>query len=156
MFLDAFFNHIYVKRTIAASIDFSIEVVSGFLGGYFGAMLGALVVVLKNVSPAATQKAVWMGMGFGFLFWLIAVSWVNRVLIQGMSRATIGKRIMNLEIVSTGPAISWPVMMKHWLSVSLMGEVTVVASNDQTKIAPIIPLSPKTAAAEDSNKKKAA
>jgi hypothetical protein len=156
MFIDAFFNHIYVKRSLAAAIDFGIEVVSGILGGYFGAMVGALVVVLRNVSPMATQRAIWLGMGFGFLFFSIAVSWGNRVLIQGMSRATIGKRLMNLEIVSIGPAISWSVMMRHWLSASLFGEVTVVSSADQSKIAPIISISPKTTVIEDSDDKKAA
>jgi len=79
MYFDAFLNHIYVKRAIAAGIDFGIEVAAGFLGGYFGAMVAALVIVLYDVSPMATQKAIWSGMGFGFLFWSMAASLLNRV-----------------------------------------------------------------------------
>jgi hypothetical protein len=145
MFVDAFFNHVFVKRAIATGIDFSIEIAAGFLGGYFGAMVAALVIVLHRVSPMATQKAIWGGMGFGFLFWLITASWVNRVLIQGMSRASIGKRLMNLEIVSNGPAISWAVMMRHWVSGSLMGEVKVVSASDPMEVASVIQLQTKKA-----------
>jgi hypothetical protein len=156
MFVDAFFNHVLVRRAIASGIDFTIEVAAGFLGGYFGAMVAALVIVLHRVSPAATQKAIWGGMGFGFLFWMLAASWVNRVLIQGMSRATLGKRVMNLEIVSNGPAISWSVMMRHWVSGSLMGEVKVVLIHESTEVATVIPLQPKKASPAQEEEKKAA
>jgi hypothetical protein len=156
MFIDAFFNHVFVKRAIASGIDFSIEIAAGFLGGYFGAMVAALVIVLHRVSPMATQKAIWAGMGFGFLFWLVTASWVNRVLIQGMSRATIGKRLMNLEIVSNGPAISWAVMMRHWVSGSLMGEVKVVFAGEESESATVIQLQPKKANPTQNEEKKAA
>ena len=157
MFFDAFFNHVYVKRAIAAGIDFSIEVGAGLLGGYFGAMVAALVIVIYNVSPMATQRAIWSGMGFGFVFWMISASWLNRVLIQGMSRSSIGKRLMNLEIVSNGPAISWPVMMRHWMSVSLLGEVRVVASHSRDELAQVIPILPvKVVEKTASDEKKAA
>lgn len=139
MVFDAFLNHIYVKRAIAAGIDLGIELLSGALGGYFGAMVAALVIVLHDVKPATTQKAIWMGMGFGFLFWMIAVSWVNRVLIQGMSRASIGKRLMSLEIISNGPLISWSVMMRNWVTGSLIGEVRVVSSVEHQD-ATVIPI----------------
>jgi hypothetical protein len=156
MFVDAFFNHVFVKRAIASGIDFSIELAAGLLGGYFGAMVAALVIVLHRVSPAATQKAIWGGMGFGFLFWLVTASWVNRVLIQGMSRATIGKRMMNLEIVSNGPAISWTVMMRHWISGSLMGEVKVVMADESSVMATVVQLQPKKPAQTETEEKKAA
>jgi hypothetical protein len=157
MFFDAFFNHVYVKRAIAAGIDFAIEVGAGLLGGYFGAMVAALVIVIYNVSPMATQKAIWSGMGFGFVFWMISASWLNRVLIQGMSRSSIGKRLMSLEIVSNGPAISWSVMMRHWVTGSLLGEVKVVASHSPQAVAQVIPFqSPKVAEKTASDEKKAA
>lgn len=158
-------NNIYVKRIIAGTIDFSIELGSGLLGGYFGAMMAALVIVLQDVPPAATQKAIWTGMSFGFFFWCVTVSWVNRVLVQGFSRASIGKRFMELEIVSTGEPISWTVMMKHWMSATLIGQLKVVSSLDLSGVAPVYSIhsKPATAAAkipsvasEESSDKKAA
>ena len=150
-------NNTYVRRFVAGAIDLGIEVGSGFLGGYFGAMMAALVIVLHEVSPVSTQKAIWTGMIFGFLFWSFAVSWVNRVLIQGMSRATTGKKFMNLEIVSTGAPISWETMMKHWLSVTLIGEVKVISTFDVSKLAPVYSINTKPAAVtEESSDKKAA
>ena len=167
MFFDAIFlNNIYIKRIIAGMVDFGIELGGGLLGGYFGAMMAALVIVLNPVSPAATQTAIWSGMGFGFFFWAIAVSWVNRVLVQGMSRATIGKKIMDLEIISTGAPISWEIMMKHWMTASLIGEVKVVSSLDVSKLAPVYSIQAKpivfakehseTAVGDETSDKKAA
>ena len=160
------FNHIYVKRFFAASIDFGVEFGSALLGGYFGAMMAALVIVLGDVSPAATQKAIWTGMCFGFFFWGLAVSCLNRVLIQGYSRATIGKKYMNLEVVTTGSPISWEVMFKHWVTASFSGELRVVSSLDFTSVAPVISIHSKpavttavpsiVATVEESSDKKAA
>jgi len=144
MIFDAiFFNNIYIKRIIAGVIDFCIEFGCGLLGGYFGAMMAALVIVLNPVSPTATQTAIWSGMGFGFFFWAIAVSWMNRVLVQGMSRATIGKKMMDLQIISTGAPISWEIMMKHWISASMMGELKVVSTLDLSKLATVYSIQAK-------------
>ena len=167
MFFDVnYFNHIYIKRVIAGAIDVSIELGSGLLGGYFGAMMAALVIVLNQVSPASTQTAIWSGMGFGFFFWAITASWMNRVLVQGMSRATIGKKMMDLEIISTGAPISWQTMMKHWISVSMVGDIKIVSTLDTSKLAPVysIQAKPSTPAVarteaaneEESSDKKAA
>jgi hypothetical protein len=159
------FNNIHVKRFIAGTIDFGIEFGGGLLGGYFGAMMAALVIVLQEVSPAATQKAILTGMGSGFVFWYVIVSWVNRVLVQGFSRASIGKRFMELEIVSTGDPVSWAVMMKHWMSATLVGKISVVSSLDQTGMAPVLSIHSKpattvgampAAASDESSDKKAA
>lgn len=151
----------YLRRFIAWAIDLGIELGGGILGGYFGAMTAALVIVLHEVSPVATQAAIWTGMSFGFLFWGLAVSWVNRVLIQGMSRATFGKKFMNLEIMSTGAPINWETMMKHWISASLIGKIQVVSSLDVSKLAPVYSIHSKPAVgeaarSEESSDKKAA
>ena len=138
-------NNIYVKRTLAEAIDFSIAFGSGLLGGYFGAMTAALVIVLQDVSPTVTQKAIWTGMTFGFLFWSIAVSWVNRVLVQGFSRASIGKKMMELELISTGAPISWRLMLKHWISATMVGELKVVSTEDRSNLAPVYSIQSKTA-----------
>lgn len=155
MNFDAFINHIYFKRVVAAGIDFSIEVFGSLLGGYFGAMVAALVIVLKETNPMLTQKAIWTGMVAGFFFWGVAVSWVNRVLIQGLSRASIGKKLMQLEVISKGEPIDWKMMMKHWLTAGLAGELAVISILDAENLAPVIPLRPKTVE-EKANEKKAA
>jgi hypothetical protein len=155
MIFDAFFNHIYVKRAIATGIDFTIECVGALLGGYFGAMVAALVIVMTEANPRITQKAMWTGMVAGFLFWGITTSWMNRVLIQGISRSSIGKKLMQLELVSYGAPISWKSMMRHWVTGSLISELTVVSSLETDKLAPVIPLKPKTVQ-DQSNEKKAA
>jgi hypothetical protein len=64
---------------------------------------------------------------------------------------------MNLEIVSNGPAISWSVMMRHWMSGSLLGEVRVVASHSRDELAQVIPILPvKVVEKTASDEKKAA
>ena len=115
--------------------------------------MAALVIVLGDVSPAATQKAIWTGMFFGFFFWGLTVSWLNRVLVQGYSRASIGKKYMNLEIISTGAPISWEVMVKYWVTASFSGELTVVSTQDVTSIAPVYSIHSKPV--ESSDKKAA-
>jgi len=155
MSFDAFINHIYFKRVVAAGIDFAIEIVGSLLGGYFGAMVAALVIVLKETNPMMTQKAIWTGMIAGFFFWGVAVSWVNRVLIQGLSRASIGKKLMQLEVVSKGDPIQWKTMMMNWLSAGLAGGLFVISTLDSENLAQVIPLRPKTAE-EKANEKKAA
>ena len=140
-------QNIQLKRLLAGVVDFGIEFGSSLLGAYFGAMMGALVIVLHRVPPAATQKAIWTGMVFGFFFWGITVSWMNRVLIQGMSRASIGKKMMNLEIISTGAPISWEVMMKHWVSATMIGEIKVVSMLETITLAPVYSIHAKPTSA---------
>jgi hypothetical protein len=156
-----FITNMYARRFIAWAIDLGIELGGGLLGGYFGAMMAALVIVLHEVSPAATQAAIWTGMSFGFLFWGLAVSWVNRVLVQGMSRATFGKKFMDLEIVSTGAPINWESMMKHWISASFIGEIRVVSSLDTSQLAQVYSITDRPSVTEvattaESSDKKAA
>ena len=140
-----YLNHLYFKRAAAEIIDSSIELASGCLGGYFGAMVAALTVVLEGVSPHATQRAIWTGLISGFISWTLGSSWINRVLVQGISRSSFGKKIMNLEIVSTGEAISWTVMMKYWASASLFGPLKIVSSLDTSSFAPVYSIHAKPA-----------
>jgi hypothetical protein len=156
MIFDTLFSQIYIKRAVAAGIDFFIEVSGGFLGAYFGAMIAALVIAWNEMGADASQKTVWAGMTVGFLFWGLTVSWFNRVLIQGVSRSTIGKKFMQLEIVSFGAPIDFRVMMIHWLTAGIYGELRVVSSLDSSGLAPVIPLKPNAADAEKANEKKAA
>lgn len=128
---DGFFYHIHLRRTAAAAVDFSIEGVAALLGAYFGAVLAALMVVIHAPSPQVTQGALGAGMLFGASFCFLIASWVNRVLIQGMTRASIGKKLMKLEIVSVGDPISWPVMMKHWVTMTIATKVKVVEMGEE-------------------------
>ncbi len=138
MFFDAQqSNKLYLNRFMASSIDFLIEWGGAFLGGYFGAMMAALVIVLHQVHATETQGAIWSGMVLGFLFFGMSISFINRVLIQGISRATIGKKMFDLEIVSTGAPINWNVMVKYWMSATFMGELKVVSILDVSKIATV-------------------
>ena len=156
MYFDTPLLRIYLKRFLAMTIDFFIEIMGGVLGGYFGAMMAALVIVLNDVSPSATQKAIWTGMVFGFIFWGLSVSWVNRVLIQGFSRSTIGKKLMDLEIVSMGAPMSWKSMMKNWLGFTALGGIKVVSSLDRSEAAQIHSILEKSKIAQDADDKKAA
>ncbi len=156
MFFDALFNHIYFKRAVAACIDFFIELGGAVLGAYFGAMVAALIIAWSDLGAESSPKAIWTGLISGFLFWGLVVSWINRVLIQGVSRSTIGKKYMQLEVISLGAPIDWKIMMKYWVSATFAGELRVVSSLDQTGMAPVIPLKPKTAGVEKSDDKKAA
>lgn len=145
---------LWVRRWIAAGVDVLVEMICGVMGGYFGAMLAALTMVLHEVSPQMVQRSIWTGMISGFFFWALSASWINRVIIQGFSRSSIGKKIMELEIVSFGAPISWKVMMRYWLTVSLSGEIRVVFTRDQTGLATVhaIPLRDRKT---DSDKKAA-
>jgi uncharacterized RDD family membrane protein YckC len=105
-----------VARRIAAGfVDFSLELGSGFLGSYFGAMVAALAVAMKNENPEMMQSSIWSGFGFGFVFWALAISFLNRALIQGVSRSSIGKKIFKLELISCHQPLTWSTVMKRWV-----------------------------------------
>ncbi|MBS1959488.1 MAG: RDD family protein [Bdellovibrionales bacterium] len=106
---------VYIRRFGAGIIDGMIEVAGGLLGSYFGAMVAALVVALKNESPTAMQSSIWNGVGFGFVFWMFSISFLNRVLIQGVSRASIGKKVFDIELVSAVGPLTWGSVIKRWL-----------------------------------------
>ena len=108
-------KNIHIRRIGAGIIDGIIEISGGLLGSYFGAMVAALVVALKSDSPAVMQTSIWNGVGFGFVFWMFSISFLNRVLIQGVSRASIGKKIMGIEIVSAVGPLTWGSVTKRWL-----------------------------------------
>jgi uncharacterized RDD family membrane protein YckC len=103
------------RRIAAGFVDFSLELGSGLLGSYFGAMLAALVVAIKNQNPEAMQTSIWNGFGFGFVFWALSISFLNRALIQGVSRSSIGKKIFKLELISCGQPLTWGTVMKRWV-----------------------------------------
>lgn len=145
---------LWFRRILAAGIDFGVELLCGVMGSYFGAMVAALTMILHEVSPQATQRFIWTGMVSGFVFWYLSASWINRVLIQGISRASFGKRLMEIEIISLGAPISWSVMMRHWITAAMVGEIRVVSSRDRQNLAPIYEL--KKPADRVSQDKKAA
>lgn len=103
------------KRIAAGMVDLSIELLGGALGSYFGAFVAALASTLGTSTPEEVQSSIWSGLGFGFAFWLLSVSFVNRVLIQGISRASLGKKIFGLEIVSSTSKYTWSLMIQRWL-----------------------------------------
>ena len=108
-------NRHLIRRTGAGAVDFTIELAGGLLGSYFGALLAAFATMLRpGIEPEAMQHSIWSGFGFGFAFWVLAISFLNRVLIQGISRASIGKKIFQLELVSTGEPLSWRQMSIRW------------------------------------------
>ena len=111
------------RRLGSAGIDLALEVSGGVLGSYFGAMIAALVMAIKNENPNEMQKTILNGFGFGFVFCTLSISFINRVLIQGLSRSSIGKKFFELELISTGEPLSWNTMMKRWV-LSIVSLVT--------------------------------
>jgi hypothetical protein len=61
------------------------------------------------------EQSVRSGFGLGFAFWALSISLVNRVLIQGVSRASIGKKLFKLELIASGEPITWTTMLKRWV-----------------------------------------
>jgi uncharacterized RDD family membrane protein YckC len=96
-------------------VDFTLELWGGLLGSYFGAMVAALVTAMKTSAPEQMEQSVRSGFGLGFAFWALSISMVNRVLIQGVSRASIGKKLFKLELISSGEPITWTTMLKRWV-----------------------------------------
>jgi uncharacterized RDD family membrane protein YckC len=96
-------------------VDFTLELWGGLLGSYFGAMVAALVTAMKASAPEQMEQSVRSGFGLGFAFWALSISMVNRVLIQGVSRASIGKKLFKLELISSGEPITWTTMLKRWV-----------------------------------------
>lgn len=113
------------RRSASSAVDFTLELWGGLLGSYFGAMVAALVTAMKATAPEQMEQSVRSGFGLGFAFWALSISLVNRVLIQGVSRASIGKKLFKLELISTGEPITWTTMLKRWVvsvgSVSIGG-----------------------------------
>ena len=103
------------KRIGSAVVDGSIEIAGGLLGSYFGVMIAALLVAVRDEPAEALQHSMWHGMGFGFVFWALSVGFINRVLIQGVSRASIGKKVFKLELISSGNPLTWSTMMNRWI-----------------------------------------
>jgi uncharacterized RDD family membrane protein YckC len=108
-------KNVFLRRFGAGIIDGLIELSGGVLGSYFGAMLAALVMALKDETPAHMQDSIWNGVGYGFVFWMISISFLNRVLIQGVSRASIGKKVFNIELVSAVGPLTWGTVTKRWV-----------------------------------------
>ena len=96
-------------------VDWSIEVAGGLLGSYFGVMVAALLVAMRDGRADEMQSSMLSGLGFGFIFWTLSVSFLNRVLIQGLSRASVGKKVFKLELISTSHELDWATVIKRWL-----------------------------------------
>jgi uncharacterized RDD family membrane protein YckC len=107
-------NHL-IRRSFANLLDTGLEISGGILGSYFGMMVAALLESAKESEPAQLQSSMWSGVGFGFLFWVLAISFINRVLIQGLSRASIGKKVFGLELVSVAGPITWGTVIGRWI-----------------------------------------
>jgi hypothetical protein len=103
------------RRLAAAATDWTIEVGGGLLGSYFGVMVAALIVAMKNEPAEELQHSMWSGMGFGFVFWSLSIGFINRVLIQGLSRASLGKKLFKLELISSGQPLTWTTVMNRWV-----------------------------------------
>ena len=106
---------VFARRLASAAVDWSIEFGGGILGSYFGAMMAALFIALKNEPAESMQVSMWNGLGFGFVFWGISVSFINRVMIQGLSRSSIGKKVFKLELISSGEPLTWTTILKRWV-----------------------------------------
>jgi uncharacterized RDD family membrane protein YckC len=116
---------ILFRRTCANLIDTTLEISGGLLGSYFGMLVAALLASINEGPAQQMQHSMLSGFGFGLVVWTLSVSFLNRVLIQGLSRASIGKKIANLELISTEHALSWKTIFARWImglgSVALMG-----------------------------------
>ena len=103
------------RRLGAAVLDGSIELAGGLMGSYFGALVAALVVAMRDGPAEQMQSSIWSGFGFGFVFWTLSISFLNRVLIQGLSRASLGKKVFKLEMIATEGSLTWTTVMKRWV-----------------------------------------
>lgn len=103
------------RRSASTLVDFSLELSGGLLGSYFGAMVAALVTAVRASAPEQIEQSMRSGFGMGFAFWALSISIVNRVLIQGISRASIGKKIFKLEIISSEQSLTWTTMFTRWV-----------------------------------------
>jgi hypothetical protein len=108
------FNHL-IRRSFANTLDTGLEISGGILGSYFGMMVAALLESAKESEASQLQSSMWSGVGFGFLCWVLAISFINRVLIQGLSRASIGKKVFGLELVSVAGPMSWGTVFGRWI-----------------------------------------
>jgi hypothetical protein len=108
-------KNLLVRRTASGIVDWAIEFCGGLMGSYFGALLAALVMAMKDGPAEQMQTSIWNGFGFGFVFWTLSISMINRVLIQGLSRASIGKKLFHLELISTSGPLSWTKVLKRWV-----------------------------------------
>ena len=106
---------LWFRRIGSVVVDISLELTGGLLGSYFGAMVAALVTAMKNGAPEQMEHSMKSGFGIGLAFWAISVSFVNRVLIQGLSRASIGKKLFHLELISSAEPLTWSTMIKRWI-----------------------------------------
>ena len=104
-----------VRRTLANLLDTTIELTGGVLGSYFGMVVAALLASTQTHTATEIQSSMWSGFGFGLIFWTLSISLLNRVLVQGISRATIGKKVFKLELISNGEALSWGTMIGRWM-----------------------------------------
>lgn len=103
------------KRFSSAVVDWTIEIGGGVLGSYFGVMVAALLMAVRNEPADELQHSMWNGMGFGFVFCSLSIGFINRVLIQGLSRASLGKKLFKLELISSGGPLTWTTMLTRWV-----------------------------------------
>jgi len=103
------------RKFLASTTDYFLEFAGGFLGAYFGALIAALWTTLHEPSSDMIAFAVRSGVGFGFLFWFTAISFMNRVVYQGITRASIGKELFGLEIVKVRGQFTWPSLIQRWV-----------------------------------------
>ena len=114
LFMSGENNILLAKRIGSMIVDASLEFGGGLMGSYFGAMVAALVTALRHHDPVVMQESIWRGFGFGFVFCSLAISFVNRVLIQGLSRASLGKKFFKIELVTSKP-FTWQLMISRWI-----------------------------------------
>ncbi len=175
-----------LRRIGSSLVDGALELTGGLLGSYLGAMVAALVTVMHEEAAAETmQSSMKSGFGIGFAFWALSISFLNRVLIQGISRASIGKKLFHLELVSARDSMTWGRVTGRWvLSVGSLvvlgagywfmllnrerrtlhdlvaGTDVVPASGgagaDSAPLAPVIELRPKAVTDENKDEKKSA
>ena len=111
----SFEKSLFARRIAACMIDYSLELAGGMLGSYFGIMVAALLTALKDAPAEQMTSSMWSGLGFGFVFWFLSVSFLNRVLVQGLSRSSIGKKVFKLELISTSQPLNWTTVTTRWL-----------------------------------------
>ena len=86
------------------------------MGSYFGALVAALVTAMADGPAEQMQRSMWSGFGFGFVFWTLSISFLNRVLIQGLSRSSIGKKVFKLELISSTGHLTWSAVITRWVA----------------------------------------
>jgi len=87
-------------RVIAGAVDLVVLFLSQFLGAYVTGVIVAVAMTLEGASEIVVYQHSSQAMFVGWVFWA-GLMWVsNYIFLQGLTGATIGKKICQLQVVN--------------------------------------------------------